>query len=746
MITSKNLKLLVLVGLLSLLFCPETWAAVETIESSVLRVEVTASPYSFRILERSTGEVLLSESSTAFTEKRYRATEATEFTRAPNTLGTTLSIEGSANKAHVTFSFLKPEVVRVLLAYGDDPDGEIFEEFDDQGEHYYGIWEYPFGGNIDNRGADHDFLGVQHEPDVNYSNARAPFYLTSRKYGLYVESAAQGHYVIANAGKTGFSFHDSPLKYDFIYGPSYPEILNRYNALAGPASMPPTWAFDSIWWRDDNHADLRDVSNAQERVINDADRLRAQRIPAGAIWLDRPYGTGQMGWGNMDFDSSFPDPAKMIRDLNDRGMALLLWIANRCWNMLYQEGSAKGYLFGGPGSAADLRRPEAYDWFKEKLDAYVRLGIKGYKIDRGEEAELPRSVENLNAILFPKLAAEGLEQRRGRDYFEFSRNANDVARKYTAVWNGDTQSTFGGLAVSIKNALRCGVINFRMWGSDTGGYIGVPSKELFARWLEFSAYSPMMDVLIGPRRTIWYDYDEELISITRTFVTEHHDLIPYTRSYLYQATQTGMPVLRPLVFAFPTDGKLYDTWDEYLFGDEILVAPVTVAGATRRDVYLPAARWISYQDRNTVYDGPTTVSVEAPLGTIPLFAREAAIIVRGDVVKTNNNWDEKWALKLRIEIFLSDKSSSQFNYFTGSSPKTITVSPTNAGTEVNLGDLGASGTVEVYCRSVVQVVRNGKTLQEPADYSYDALKQRLSIPFQGSSSTQLVITGARSLF
>ena len=110
----------------------------------------------------------------------------------------------------------------------------------------------------------------------------------------------------SHVGKTGFSFHDSPLKYDFIYGPSYPEILNRYNALAGQNFMPPTWAFDSIWWRDDNHADLRDVSNAQERVINDADRLRAQRIPAGAIWLDRPYGTGQMGWGNMDFDSLLP--------------------------------------------------------------------------------------------------------------------------------------------------------------------------------------------------------------------------------------------------------------------------------------------------------------------------------------------------------------------------------------------------------------------------------------------------------
>ena len=158
MLRSQNLKLVLVAGLGGVLFCPTTLAAVEAMESSVLRVEVTASPFSFRIVERSTGYVLLSESRTAFTKKRYRATEAAEFTKVPNTLGTTLTIQGSANKAHVTFSFLKPEVFRVLLAYGDDPGGEIYEEFSDQGEHYYGIWEYPFGGNIDNRGRTTTFL------------------------------------------------------------------------------------------------------------------------------------------------------------------------------------------------------------------------------------------------------------------------------------------------------------------------------------------------------------------------------------------------------------------------------------------------------------------------------------------------------------------------------------------------------------------------------------------------------------
>jgi alpha-glucosidase (family GH31 glycosyl hydrolase) len=621
---------------------------------------------------------------------------------------------------------------------------EIKEEFRDQGEHYYGIWEMPFGGNIDNRGANHDFLGIRHQADVNYSSARAPFYVTSKKYGVYVESTARGHFTIARAGKTSFSFFDTQLKYDIIYGPFYADVLKRHNAIAGPAITPPTWAFGTIWWRDDQHDDLRRATNAQEKVIEDADRLRALYIPSAAIWLDRPFGTGEMGWGNMDFDRSFPDPPKMIRDLNDRGMNLLLWIANRAWNQLLTEGSARGVLYFGRGSAADMRIPGAYLWFKDKLNEYVRLGVKGYKIDRGEEDELPLSDENLNAILFPKMAAETLGETYGSDSFTFARNANDTARKYTAIWNGDTRSAFPGLQVSIKNALRCGAINFPMWGSDTGGYIGVPEKELFARWLEFSAYSPLMEILIGPKRTIWDNYDEELVSIAKTYATTHHDLIPFTRSLLYQAAQTGMPVMRALVFAYPADDGLSDSWDEYLYGSNILVDPVTRATATSRSVYLPAGGWMNYNDKRTVYEGKKTITAAAPLGTIPLFVREGAIIPRGDILKLNNNWEANWTPKLDIEVFPSGKEPGEFSYYTGHGTQTIGTAEEGDRLTIQFGDLGVDGTLEVFCRKAREVTRNGVKLREGTDYQYDVKAQKLTVSFQGA--TKVVMKGAGSLF
>jgi alpha-D-xyloside xylohydrolase len=636
-------------GILVIFSGAESRAAVESLESLVLRVEITTSPYSFCVIEKSTGEHLTSQSGTAFTfgSEFYPVLDAANFVKSSDSVQADLLLElagrdilpsGTPAKARVSFRFLNPQVLQVQITH--DRATEISEEFDDQGEHYYGIWEYLFGGNIDNRGADHDFLGLGNQRYVHHSSARAPFYVTSKKYGIYVESLAQAHYSMAQAGKTSFSFKDSQLKYDIIYGPSYGEVLSRYNTLAGPAFMPPLWAFGSIWWRDDEHDDLRDVASAQEKVIDDADRLRNLHIPAGAIWLDRPYGSGELGWGGMDFDSSFPDPSKMIRDLKARGMNLLLWTANRSSGQLFEEGSAKGFLFPSKWPAADIRRPEVYNWFKGKLNAYVRVGVKGYKIDRGEENEMPDSAENQLSVLFPKLSAEGLSDAYGNDYFIFSRNVNDTARKYTALWNGDAWSTFSGLQVSIKNGLRAGAIDFPMWGSDTGGYFAPArkDKELLSRWLEFSAFSPMMEVILGPQRTVWYDYDDELVKIAKTYVSWHHDLIPYTRSNMYRATQTGMPIMRALIFAYPDNDKLSDIWDEYLYGDDILVAPVTIVNATERRVLLPAGRWLNYNDKHTVYEGNATITAAAPIGTIPVFVRAGAVIPRGDIVQLNNNW------------------------------------------------------------------------------------------------------------
>lgn len=153
---------------------------------------------------------------------------------------------------------------------------------------------------------------------------------------------------------------------------------------------------------------------------------------------------------------------------------------------------------------------------------------------------------------------------------------------------------------------------------------------------------------------------------------------------------------------------------------------------------------MNYNDKRTVYEGKKTVTAAAPLGTIPLFVREGAIVARGDVVRLNNNWDQGWSAKLRIEIFPSDKIASGFDYFTGEGVQGITATPEGDELTIQFGELGAEGVLEVYCGKARQVTRNGTRLREGSDYKYDAQAQKLTVQFKGA--TKVVVKGAGSLF
>jgi alpha-glucosidase (family GH31 glycosyl hydrolase) len=729
-------------------------AATKTITSSALQLTVTPNPYSYQVIERSTGQVLVSENTVTFTIAgvAYQAATASGIITTPTSLNATLALNGTTETAHVQLVFTSPQVLQIQLTANGSAPNSIQEQFVDQGEHVYGIWEYPFTGNLDNRGADEDFNGIQDMADEGHTNARAPFYLTSLKYGVYVQTTAFGHYNIAVNGVTQWFFDSPSLTYDVIYGPTYQQILSRYNAMAGPPVFPPLWALDSIWWRDDDHVGFHGmVMNAQENVLDDATQLQNNQIRAGSLWIDRPYGTGVSGWGNMDFDSSFPDPLQMVGQLHSQGYQLMLWIANLAFNNLYTQGSADGYLFANEsGSAANMAVPGASSWFQGQLSTLVNYGISGYKVDRGDVygtggEDIPQSYENSTSILFAQTAAQSLAALNGGNYYMFHRNQVDTGRRLSGIWNGDTACTFAALRISMSNALRSGSIIFPMWGSDTGGYLcSSLSEEMFSRWFGFSAYSTMMEVLIGATRTPWYDFDATMVTTAQTYSAVHHDLMPYTRSYLYQSTQTGFPVMIPLIFNYPNDTTLTDTSDEYLFGDQILVAPVLVEGATSRSVYLPAGNWVDYNDRATIYNGPVSITSTADTATTPVFATEGAIIPRGDIFQGNDNWTPGWTPSLRIEVFPSSSFATTFPYYTGTTVQAISATPTGGSLQIKFGNLGMPGSLNVYCTAPASVTLNGVPLMLGTGYTYDAGTHLLTVSFQSAST--LVLNGARSVF
>jgi alpha-glucosidase (family GH31 glycosyl hydrolase) len=713
-------------------------AEVAAIESAALRLEVRSEPYGFRLVAKAAGRTLVEHAEQVFVigDKPCRAvaTVPPAGPAAPaGVLRVGLKLDGADSAAEMRAEFAGPEVLTVTLSC--EGAAEVGQYFRDSGEHVYGLWEGVDAAGLDNRGEDRPMVGYGRSRGAFWANARAPFYVTSAGYGIWAETAALGRYAIARDGRTGFQFHGPRLTYHIIYGPTYADVMARYNRLAGPAVLPPLWAFGTVWWRNETR---------QAELQQDLADLVRLRIPASVFWIDRPFTSGSQGWGNMDWDpQKFPDPKAMMKAVDERGMKLLVWITNRCNNRLEAEGRPKGYLFEGRGwPAADLRRPDAYAWMLEQLMFFPKFGVRGYKIDRGEEGEMPDEVQNELAVLYAKLAAETQSRAFGPDHFIFARSVYDTGRRYVGVWNGDTRTGFAGLGPSVQHALRAAAINMPMWGSDTGGYMGGRrDDEAKRRWLAFSSYSSMCEIMLDNFDLRAAETDP-VIKTMQKYTRLHYDLIPYTRSCLHAATRTGMAVMRPMIFEFPGDERFVNTWDQYMYGPSMLVAPVLEAGAAKRRVLLPKGRWLA-EDGKTVHAGPAAVEADAPLDVIPTFFREGAIIPWGNILKANQSWEKDWRPRLRIAVFPAQREASSFDYFTGERVETITCTPDAAGIAIRFGDLGCTGSMAVACKDLKAVERNGKRL-DPMEYDFSPDHEVFSAGFEGPTALRLV--GARSVF
>ncbi len=747
-------------------------------------VQVDAK-YAYRVYDKTTNALLLSRTGTTLVigGKTYTASTLSNVVITNTTITGTLAIaSGKTNSTvRVTLTLdgdtLAVDYTRPGLAAATS----ITETFADQGERYYGLWEHAYGNSIDNRGVTKPYVGkelfdggssspVSDVGAVFAATARAPFYLTTKNIGVYTPTEYPGSYTLGVLSKTSQTFNAPELHYQVFHGSSPKDVLAKYNQAAGPSRLPPLWAFDSIWWRDDAHSIPTGSAahNAQELIVEDAAKLQQNQIPASAIWIDRPYGSDTAnrdnnvgGWGNMDFDASFPNPNQMVADLRARGLRTMLWAANKANNRLYAQASAAGYLFTGYSNspALDLRKPEAANFMQGQLatlinaaQIYPAPGISGFKIDRGGEGEMPDAQINQLTTLMQKTAGAAFQSQVGDDYFLFARNINDTGRQYAAVWSGDPDTTFQAFQTSLINGIRSGLINFPIWGSDVGGYSGTaPTKELYARWFGFGAYSPMMEVMQMPGRTIWFDYDKSpppagqktLVQIAAESAQAHHDLMPYTYSLAAQNRLNGVPLIRAMVLEFPADTAVQTLATQYMYGPSLLVAPVVTSGATSRTVYLPAGRWLDYNNRTTRYAGAATVTAAAPLGAVPVYVREGAIIPRGDILQTNNNWSANWAPALRIECFPAIAGTSTFSYYDGTALSNIACTTTaGVGIHITADSLPYAGALDVYCSLPATVTLNGLAV---TNYTYDAATQLLRVPCPAGGVT-LDLAGSRSVW
>jgi len=350
-----------------------------------------------------------------------------------------------------------------------------------------------------------------------------------------------------------------------------------------------------------------------------------------------------------------------------------------------------GYLWAGDCVWPDFTSPKTRDWWASLTARDLKLGMDGFLTDMNEPTadQIPHSQgwipgpldsqvvfddhglkspyaksHNVYGMLETAATRQGmLEFQPNQRPFVITRATYAGGQRYAAQWTGDNLATWEDLRAGIRTVLSLGVSGLSFVGSDVGGFVGYPSAELYTRWLEAGIFHPYFWTHTDDKhRTLdpWsFGLEDE--AINRQTIELRYRLLPYFYDAFYQETQTGLPIMRPLFLYDPADEKSMDSTpagqnNEFLFGEDLLVAPVVTEGEFQRKVYLPRGTWYDFWSHQT-YAGPRTLTVDAPLDRIPMFARGGAIVPTRQVVQYVG---EAPIDPLTIEIYPEGHSSRQY--------------------------------------------------------------------------------------
>jgi alpha-D-xyloside xylohydrolase len=534
--------------------------------------------------------------------------------------------------------------------------------------------EHFVGGGIYHTGVDLNGQLVQLK--VAYSCARSivtPFFASSAGYGVHFDTDAVGQMEFhgshdgmtcddSNSGhalckavsapdRVQACFKASSLDYDVFTG-TPAQIVAAYRVSAGRMPVPPAREFGVIKWRD------RVSGSAQ--ILQDVAEFHRLGLPLGAVLLDNPWETGGC-WGALTFDPRrFPDPASLIRRVHRSGARFMVWVspwvtaAPACRPV---SGFPDGTTFQTPQGwdGIDFTSPSARAVFEQKIAALVRLGVDGFKGDRGDETDLEgitfaRGSALENHDLYPELFAQAViagARSAGlpAPLTMFRAGWTGTAAAGAGVWAGDEIPDFSGLKDAIHSLLSLGASGFALAGSDIGGYGSTTGRdvltpEVFERWTQLGAISPIMEIGGADRAATFWKLGAQAISVARSSIVLHYDLFPYLYSLAVSSSRTGSPILQPLGLLYPDDEQAWAHSLELMVGRDLLAAPVTSATRTA-SVYLPPGRWVDLYDGRVVTGG-RVLRRPTPLTEFPLYLRAGATMPFN--VRGVDLWNRAWPL------------------------------------------------------------------------------------------------------
>ena len=508
------------------------------------------------------------------------------------------------------------------------------------------------------------FLTDPQGPETDQMYKPIPFFMSNRGYGMFMHTSAP---VTCDFGATYIGLNkmfmgDENLDL-FVFFGEPKDILDEYTDLVGKPGMPPLWSFGT--WMS------RITYFSEKEGYDVAANIRKNKYPCDVIHFDT-------GWFDVDWqcdykfsENRFQNPQQMLKDLRSQGFHVCLWQLpyftpkNRYFSELIEKDM---YVKNGNGElpyedvVLDFSNPETVKWYQDKLAGLLNIGVSAIKVDFGEAAPLNGIYasgksgwyeHNLYPVRYDMAVSE-ITKKLHNENIMWARAAWAGSQRYPLHWGGDAATTNTGLLGTLRAGLSFGLSGFSFWSHDMGGFVKSTPEDLYCRWIPFGFLTSHTRAHGAPPTEPWLYDSKRVQDVFRKSAEMKYRLMPYVYAQAKECTEKGLPMLRALFVEFPDDPGAWKVDDEYLFGSQILVAPLLESGMTGRTVYLPEGKWIDYQTEK-VYEGGWH-RIEAGSLPIIMLVRDGSVLPHLKLAQSTAEMD--WS-KMSLKVYSADKKQAE---------------------------------------------------------------------------------------
>ena len=491
-------------------------------------------------------------------------------------------------------------------------------------------------------------------PETDGMYKPVPFYFSNRGYGIFMHTSAPvtADFGASYIGAQRLFMSDEQIDL-FVFFGEPKDILDEYTNITGKSPMLPLWSFGT--WMS------RITYFSQQEGLDIAKKLRDHRIPADVIHFDT-------GWFGTDWQCDyefardrFPSPEQMLKQLAKDGFHTCLWQLpyftpkNRFFPEIIGQGlHVKNATGGMPVEDAilDFTNPETVSWYQSKITNLLRQGVSTIKCDFGEAAPYNGFYHNgrgglyehnLYPLRYNKALWEAVNNQYPGEGIIWARSAWAGSQRYALHWGGDAATNNIGLLGDLRGGLSFGLSGFSFWSHDMGGFVTASPEDIYRRWLPFGFLSSHTRAHGAPPTEPWL-ISESFTDAFRQCAEMKYKLMPYVYAQAKDCSERGLPMVRALLIEFPHDPGAWLVEDEYMFGSQILVAPLLESG-NARTVYLPSPgegpgvgrKWIDYQTGKVYESGWQTIEA----GPIPaiILVRDGSIIPHAPLAQRTDQID-----------------------------------------------------------------------------------------------------------